>query len=217
VNRSSPLGVTLAVLLLASAGARADLVPWSYNWTPAAPTILADSPGTGKILLSNEPAGAAQNSSDIVATNIRTASSAAWDSPDHFTNAAYGLALTLTDKASHASGTVTFTGVFNGTLTALSSNITNSFTGPQTQVLKLGSNTYTITMGSYTPPPPPGAFNAGAISAYAQVTVQATEAGGGGQAPEPPALALAGLGLSLGGGALWRRRRSGRRGHLMPT
>jgi hypothetical protein len=218
VNRSSLLGVTLAVLLLASGGARADLVPWSYNWTPSAPTILADSPGTGKILLSNQPAAAAVNSSDIVATNIRTASSATWAAPDHFTNAPYGLALTLTDKASGASGNLTFTGVFNGDLTALSANITNSFTGPQTQVLQLGANTYTVTMGSYTPPPPPGAFNAGAISAYAQVSVQSTGDGGGSQAPEPSTLALAGLGLSLSGGALWRRRRDGRRGPaLLPA
>jgi hypothetical protein len=62
-----------------------------------------------------------------VATNIRTAGTAPFNSRDHFTGAAYGLALTLTDEACDASGTVTFTGVFNGTLTALSTNITNSF------------------------------------------------------------------------------------------
>jgi hypothetical protein len=208
VNRSLLFGVPLAALLLASGSTRADPIAWSYNWTPTISTVLADSPGTGKILLSNQAAAAAVNSSDIVATNIRTASTAPFSSPDRFTNAAYGLALILTDKASGASGTVTFTGVFNGTLTALSANITNSFTGPQTQVLQLGANTYTVTMGSYTPPPPPGAFNAGAISAYARVSVQATGAGGGPQAPEPSTLALAGLGLSLSGGALWRGRRN---------
>jgi hypothetical protein len=206
VNRFAFLGAPLVALLLAG-GARAEFIAWPYIWAPTVSAVPADSPGTGRILLTNEAAGSAVNSSDIVATDIRTASSAPYNNPDHFTNAPYGLALTLTDNASHASGTVTFTGVFNGTLTALSANITNTFTGPQVQVLQLGSNTYTITMGTYSPPPPPGAVNAGAISAYAQVTVQSGT--GVPQLPEPSALVLAGLGLSLAGGAFWRRKRQG--------
>ena len=207
MNRFSFLSAPLAALLLAG-GARAEFIAWSYNWTPTVSAVPADSPGTGKVLLTNEPAGAAVNSSDIVASDIRTVSSAPYNNPDHFTNTPYGLTLTLTDKASHDSGTVTFTGVFNGTLTALSSNITNTFTGPRVQVLQLGGNVYTISMGTYSPPPPPGAVNAGAISAYAQVTVQSGTTGVL-QLPEPSALALAGLGLSLGGGAFWRRKRYG--------
>jgi hypothetical protein len=205
VNRFSLLGAPLAALLLAG-GARAEFISWSYNWTPTVSAVPADSPGTGKILLTNEATGSAINSSDIVATDIRTVSTAPYNKPDTFTSAPYGLALTITDKASNASGTVTFTGVFNGTLTALSSNITNTFTGPQVQVLQLGSNSYTITMGNYTPPPPPGAVNAGAISAYAQVAVQSGTQGPP-PLPEPSTLVLAGLGLSLAGGAAWRRKR----------
>src|SRR5262249_37475146 len=142
-------------LLFAQAGARADLVAWSYNWTPSATVLFADSPGTSKIMLTNEPVGAAEGSSDIVATNIKTASTATAAAPDTFTNAAYKLTLSLVDTQSKMSAALTFDGFFSGTLSATSSNLKNTFAGNMVQKVQLGSNMYTVTMTAFAPPGPP--------------------------------------------------------------
>jgi hypothetical protein len=202
LKRSFILGTTLAWLVLAGA-ARADLVPWSYNWTPNTLAIQSDSPGTSKLTLTNEPAGSATGSSDIVATNIKVVSTAKPDSPDHFTHQAYRLTLTLTDNASKATGNLVFTGTFDGTVSGQSSHVMNTFTGQTTQSIVLGGNTYTITIGPYTPPGPPSSANAGSISATAKVSTTGSSSG----SPEPSSMLLAGLGVSLLGGASWWKRR----------
>src|SRR5262249_27942915 len=89
--------VAVAVCLLAGAQARAESVPWSYNWTPSAAEILADTPSAGKIILTNEPGGSASGNTFVVATNIKTASSSDSATPATFTNKSYGLALTIMD------------------------------------------------------------------------------------------------------------------------
>src|SRR6476619_6780639 len=132
--------VAVAVCLLAGAQARAELVPWSYNWTPSATEILADDPTTGKIILTNEPGGSAVGNTFVVATNIKTASSVDPSTPATFTNKSYGLALTIADEASGKTGTMTFSGVFNGTLSNKSAIIMNNFTGPQSQSMTLGNH-----------------------------------------------------------------------------
>jgi len=201
VNRLPLFGAALACLLCCSAGARADLIPWNYNWTPGTSIINSDT-GAGQLQLTNEPLGHALGDSDIVATNIKAFSSATPDAPDVFTNRPYSVVLNLTDKLSGAVGSLTFTGVFNGTLTAGSANITNAFTGLTTQSITLGDNVYTVTIGNYAPPAPPGAVNAGAISAFAEVSVDPAHS-----APEPSACALVFLGLGSAAGAFLRRRR----------
>jgi hypothetical protein len=197
-----------AWVLLAAAVARADLVPWSYNWTPGAPAVLDDTADGGKITMTNEPTGKAVGSSDIVATNLKTYSKADPASPDQFTNKGYSLVLALTDNDSHQAGTLTFTGVFNGTISAQNSNITNTFTGPATQKLLLGHHLYTVTIGQFTPPAPPGSVNSGSISATAQVSVNPVPVS---QTPEPSGVVLAGLGLSCLGLVSWRKSCRGRK------
>jgi hypothetical protein len=191
----------ILTLLLGRTEVRADPITWTYNWTPSATVIHSDSPGSGKLILTAEPGGLVQGSSDVVATNIRTFSNADASSPDHFTNSAYGLTISLLDKSSGATGTLTFTGNFNGTLSAQSSNLSNTFTGLTTQTLVLGTNQYTVTMIAFAPPGPPDSVNAGSITAHAQVSVQSLTG------PEPSGMVLAGLGLSLCGVASWWRRR----------
>jgi hypothetical protein len=192
----------LALCLLAGARARADFISWEYNWTPSATKILADNPTTGAILLSNEPGGSAVNNSDIVATNIRTVSTADPSSPATFTNKAYGLALTVLDDASGKSGTMTFGGTFSGALSSKSALIVNNFTGPQTQSVQLGNHLYTVQIGPFAPPGPPTANIAGSISALAKVSVK--------DVPEPSTFVLSGLCLSLCGAGWWWKRARGR-------
>ncbi|MFQ3593971.1 MAG: PEP-CTERM sorting domain-containing protein [Gemmataceae bacterium] len=188
-------------LLIGSGSARADLIPWMYNWTSSPDQVMADAPGTGYISLTDEPNRLAVGSSDIVATNLRTFSTATTANPDRFTNKPYSLGLMLYDLESGQSTVVTFAGVLNGQLTAQSSNISNSFTGLTTHSVVLGSNRYTATITSYTPPGPPGATNPGAIGATATVTVEAMIP----EVPEPGTLTLLGVGVGLVGWCRWRR------------
>jgi hypothetical protein len=203
-NAPSTRAAALALILAMAPAARADWIAWTYSWSNSPQTILADVPsGGGKITLTNEPTLSAVGDTDIVATNIHTYSTASPGSPDKFTNKAYTLTLNLTDSASGQSGTASFSGVFNGTLTASSSNIANTFVGATTAVLDLGNNEYKIALTAYTPPGPTGSVNAGAIGAHATVTVNPI--GIVEQSPEPSAFLLAACATPL---ALWRLRRS---------
>jgi hypothetical protein len=192
----------LALCLFTGARARADFVNWSYNWTPSSSAIFADNPSMGRINLSNEPGGTAVGDSFIVATNIKTASTADPATPATFTNAAYGLTLTIVDGASGKTGNLSFNGVFNGTLSSQNAIIMNGFTGPTTQSVQLGNHLYTVQIGPFAPPGPPSANIAGSISALANVTVK--------DVPEPSTLMLSGLCLSLFGAGWWWKRARGR-------
>ena len=200
--RVSPLtlaGLALSFLLIPIQSARADFIPWMYNWSRSPSEIHADAPGTGYITLTDESLKTAVGSSDIVATNLRTFSTATLANPDVFTAKGYTLGLFLLDVASNQSATVTFTGQLDGTLTATSANLQNTFTGTTVQTVVLGDNRYTVTIGPYSPPGIPGSANAGSIAAHASVVVVAL--------PEPGSLSLSGLGALFLGLARWHLRR----------
>jgi hypothetical protein len=199
------------VVALLSPAARANLVPWTYNWTPSASAVMSDS-GLSKVALTNEPTGTAVGTSDVVATNLKVVSSVDPNTPDTFTNKGYTLNLGLTDTNSHTTGNLSFSGAFSGTVSAESSHLSNAFTSAITQTINLGGNTYTVTIGPFTPPGPPSATNSGSISATALVSVTSPGGGGGQNSPEPATLALAGLGLGLVGVVGLSKRR---RGHML--
>jgi hypothetical protein len=185
----------VAVLFGSGVMARADLVHWSYQWDRAP---LAVGGGTGGVGLTNEPLTHAIGSSDIIATNLSVFSVADPATPDKLSAAGYSLKMTVTDAASHATGTFAFTGQLNGTFSSGSAAITNSFTSATTLPTQtIGTNSYTVTIGPYSAPGPPSAQNMGAIGAHvdvragAQVHAQST--------PEPSTLILAALGLALVG------------------
>src|SRR5262249_29714492 len=103
----------------------------------------------------------------------------------------YTLSLFLQDQDSGKSGTISFTGEFNGMLTADSSNITNTFVGPTTQTLVLGDHLYTVSIGPYSAPGPTGVVNVGGIGARADVKVSTIF-----HTPEPSSCLLALVGTA---------------------
>ena len=197
----APVGAALIVCLWTGA-AHADPIHWSYDWSRTPSKILSDN-GKGWIALTDESPKSVVGDSALVATNLDTFSSAARNKPDVFTNEQYTLNLHLLDQASGQDGTLHFAGRLDGTLTADSANIANTFLGQTTQSLVLGNNVYTIVLNSYAAPGPPGAVNHGAISALATVTPAITVA----TLPGPGGLALASLGAAGLGLAACRRRR----------
>jgi hypothetical protein len=205
-------GSALVLTLMAGSQVRADFIPWTYDWHRNPIAVAADAGGTGGISLTNEPTNHAVGSSDIVATNLRSFSDASPSRPDTFTNKIYSLILTLTDNASKQSGKLIFTGELNGTVTANSADITNTWLSQTTQTLTLGHNTFTVSMNPFSPPGPPSATNAGGVSTHVTVSPDGGGGGGGGppHAPEPSTLALSGLGLSFLGLASWRKWRKAR-------
>ena len=213
---------TLALLGFAGTSARADFISWSYNWGSTPLSVSADGASTGGISLST-PSGNVTGSSDIIAANLTTFSSALPGTLDTFTSKPYSLNLTLTDGPSGASGTLAFNGAFSGTLSPTSAHITNAFSDPTTQKLHLGNDTFLVTIGPYSAPGIPGSTNLGSIGAHVEVTPDSVPVTTPAppppppppptspppvidQAPEPTALVLAGLALPVLGAARGLRR-----------
>lgn len=211
--KRSLLVIASAVGLLCLTGTPAWATPtptpqvqWTYNFTPGQSFVSANAPGSGTVSFTNEPTKGATNSSDVVVTNLRDSSTATATNPDTFgSGAAWKVGLTLTDSASGASTTMTFTGTLTGTFSASNSNILNAFTGQTTYTWAApNGNTYVVTLSGYTPPGPPTASNAGSISAHVTVT---PGSGVISNTPEPSTLVLSCLGLGFAGLASWRKRR----------
>lgn len=194
-------GVVVALLVHATC-VRADLIPWLYTWSRSPVQVHADAPGTGYITLTDESIKPAVGDSNLVATNLRTYSTATNENKDLFTNKPYSLTLTIVDVDSLATGSMTFTGKINGWLTAQSSHLQNTFTGETTQSLVLGQHRYTATIGPYTAPGVPGSTNSGSIAAQISVKVESVM-----QLPEPSTFLLTSLGTALLGFGRLRSRR----------
>ena len=203
--KTSPLALVGAALIVClwTGAAHADPIQWSYDWSRTPSQVFSDN-GKSRIALTDESPRSVVGDSAIVATNLDTFSTAPRRHPDTFTDRQYALGLHLVDQASGDSTTLHFGGRLDGTLSADSANIANTFLGQTTQSLVLGNNVYTIVLNSYAAPGPPGAVNHGAISALATVTVSPVTVA---TLPEPGSLALAGLGAAGLGLGAWRRRR----------
>ena len=211
-SRRVAFAVALLIVALCTRRGEAGLIPWSYVWNAQPVVIDADPLGAhsqptggitltpGAITITGGTPGVALGNANIVAVNLTAFafSPSPNGKPYHFTNAPYHLSVTLTDVDSKTSGTLTFAGVFNGTLTPSSVDLDTRFTSPTQQFVTLGDNVYTVKLTAYTPPGPPTDGGEGNISAL--VSVQ--------PAPEPSALFLAVTGL-LSTSLVWLRQRGG--------
>ncbi len=201
-------GMALILLLWTNTSARADLM-WGYNWEPSSSKIFATGSTTDYLKLTDEPAHSATGSSNTVVTNIQAVSSAPSSSPDVFNKAAVTFTLQLQDPTSKEIDTLKFSGYFTGYMTANSANVQLNFTSPLTETVTLAGNKYSVQVGTYTPPGPPGITNSGSLNAF--VTVTPVNGGGhtsGGGTPEPASLTLACLAFPFAGLYGWRRRRA---------
>jgi hypothetical protein len=193
--------LTVALLTFTAGSARADLVPWGYDWS-AAPAGGVTA-GTGKITLSNESFHVAVGDSQTVATNLQVFSTANPLVGQYDTfglhDGGYTLTLFLKDLTSGKTGTLMFDGQLQGKFSEFNANVTNQF-DPWTfrQSITLGDTKFTVTMNSYTPPGPPSQGNLGSIGALVEVK----------QVPEPSALGLFAFGGVIGLVAYRRRRKA---------
>jgi hypothetical protein len=201
-NRLLLMAVLAVVLCLAiTSPTRAGLVQWSYTTTPGTSTVSADGASpVGNVQLTGGGAPAVAGPSSIVLASLSSFSTVDHSHPETFTNRPWSINVTISDTHSHTSGTLTFSGVFNGLLSSQSSLITNTFTGLTTQSITLGGNTYIVTADTYVPPSIPNASNTGAFGA--QVAVR----GGAKGVPEPSSLLLCSLGAAGWVAVGWRRR-----------
>src|SRR5260370_20741222 len=107
----------ILLLLIFDSPAQAEFITWGYDWTRSPVTVAADRGGTGGITLTVQPAAQASGTSNIVAADIGTFSSASSTKPDPFTNQAYKLILASTHQSEPLSGTVSLFRLFTGSIT----------------------------------------------------------------------------------------------------
>jgi hypothetical protein len=186
--------ISLACLLLPAGIARADLINWSFAWSPTSQTLHPAS-GTGSITLSSFGGTIQSHPGDLVGLAAATVLFSPGNATGHFDHTPFSLTLTLTDSKSLQAGSLTFSGTFTGDLSK-SSTPSVTLNGPTQGNFTLGTNPYNVSIGPYFTLTPQAGF------LFAQVT-----AGKAQTVPEPTALALAGLALPVLSLSAWRKRR----------
>ena len=195
--------LAVVVSLISGSLARADYIA-QFNFEPDKTTLFAtNNPSLGYITLSDQSPSKIEGTSTLIATNISTWASNTTNvktNPAIFNNAAFNLTLTITDFGSNKTGTMSFSGRFDGKLSQGSALIYETPTSPTTLTQTIGSHIYTVTIGPYVPPGNPTSGTVGSLGALATIKVSSV--------PEPSAVVLAGLGVFLVGGVWWHRRRA---------
>jgi len=145
------LALACAGLSLAAPPAQAGLISYTESATASPATVFADHTTASGVRLVTDP-GTLQlaGSTSLVPLGLKTFSAAPAGHPARFTDRPFRFTLLIKDKASGVQGTTTFTGVFDGTLSAVSADLRVRFTSPTTRVLHLGHDLYGISVGEVT-------------------------------------------------------------------
>jgi hypothetical protein len=214
-----------AVLLAGAPSARAEDLPWRFDWTPSGgPDLklgqnilkLASSGDANSYLqLTNEPQnkpfGSAAGASDLTMTGLKVFSDAPRSNPDSLDGSNPDkFSLRITDVTTGLFHDFAYTVKFGGLISSQSAKVTAMISpmAPFNNV-PIGAGLYSVSSPTYTPPGPPDSSNPAAIS----VAVDVTPASGGKPppgiqgAPEPSTMVLSCVGLSFLGVAGWRKRR----------
>lgn len=219
-NSSLPVSIVLISGLLSGGAARGGYMDWSYRWSIGPAPVLSSGTGTVAQALGQPGKGASR----ILAAAVTTSSDAMARNPDRY-NASFRLTLHLTDRATHQSGSLTFSGLIRGILTADSAHLTETFRTP-IEYLRLGRHIYEVQLPRYltlmTPgslvvptfyaavhvwnlPAPPPKPKPRLMAASVRVASIAADPPATASTPEPSAFVLGGLGaVLLGWAALWR-------------
>jgi hypothetical protein len=205
-----------ALLLAGSPSARAEDLPWTFDWTPGnipgnlrlvAPTSMTKM---SYLQLTSEPIGkpfgTAAGASDLTMTSIKVFSDAPRSNPDSLAaTSPVTFSLRLTDKTTGLFHDFLYSVKFGGLISSESAKVTAMISPMAPFVnVKIGAGLYTINSPTYTPPGPPDSSNPAAIS----VSVNVIPADGGKitGTPEPSTMLLSCVGLSCLGVARWRKR-----------
>jgi hypothetical protein len=194
-----------ALLLFGAAQARADYL---YHWsiTPNSGVITsAGNTGSVTVTVAPDPVTPVSGDTSFLAATIGVTHSPNPTSATDSYNLTYQLQMTVTDTSTNkTSNPITFDASLNGTVTASTSNLTNTFVDPS-QYVTVSGQKYTVTLTPTLIASVPLLSNAPAAEINASVTVgTATVA----STPEPSTLVLAGVASSLFGFTrLWRARR----------
>lgn len=209
--------LALCLVLFAGSSVRATLLPpdevvWTYNWVPGQVEVKSTNSPIGSVTFTNESPASATGSSDIVATNLRTASTLPANNPNVITDAGHytlDLTITMVENGVVYSGTHTFGGTLSNKFSKESANVKNVFDpGDGSEwTFELGSYNFHVTLDSYTPPGPPNQVQTGSISAHVEVTLRNDPGPVLNETPEPSSMLLGGLAITFLGGAAWRKRR----------
>ncbi len=220
------------LLFLAGGWATAGPVNWTYSFSPSQAILPADN-NSGSVAFS-QSSGTAQNSSNVIVSNLSLSSTALPSSPNTFVNSgAYQVGLTITDQNNgQTSPTIFLTGKLGitdltdptksqNTFSQSNANVGNTFSGigtdpsnPQSSYTWTASNgdKFTLSSGllSYTAPGPPIPPSPGSPSPVGSIGAYINVTGGTGtvsSTPEPSTLVLSCLGLAFAGVTSWRERR----------
>ncbi|HWG41456.1 MAG TPA: hypothetical protein VN688_01630 [Gemmataceae bacterium] len=201
MNRLSSLPLAALVVSLAAAvgSARADYLNWSYGTSTVPPGFSATGAGGGggSVQLTPFANGAGGTSIPILAFVTSAGTPVTFNAA----TSTYTLTMTITDKATNDSGSLTFHGAIGGSLSPTSASLTNTFTDTQ-QSLTLDGHVYTVTL-------PPSLSLADPTKPQQSLTATVSVTNGPiSGVPEPASLVLGGLGFSLlGVGGWWKRGR----------
>ena len=140
--------------------------------------------------------GGLPSAATITAVNLEALSSASANNPAQFVGAEYTLTMRLKDLSSGLTAAVTFEGSLNGTISAGSTSLRNTFEGQTEFSFNLNHHIYDISIGKFTAPTATGTDGLGSIGIDVSVRHN----------PEPSSFILAAFGLSAFGYFRQRRR-----------